>query len=665
MRSRHTWAVVAALLVPSATCITDPIPLKRSEIAERFWGGLSEDPANCLRQTIHLLKRIFGSENIVAQRHTLAIKPGVFKVDVYDLVAIHSELIDGVDEVRRAELLGTADALITGPFVDGCIDISEPGHTWYCSVRHAVEQIAVDLLKQVCTMQIETNDFTAAFYTARRVLAFIPTDPEARTRVWELGQKAKILHLNDILTADEDVEDVMERIASRQRRGIKITGRERKLFDSVLDERITGLSVADRKRLYRLSVLPYAFSQALAYSVGNASRSVLERFYALNLITPSHTDFLMPDLIRESANHRLRATQKLAVQQSLVISCITWLEADAPIPSDGTGMFSSRNSATIALSNAVSFMLTRPLSERTFLLLDLCRAKQYVSVAAAATDFIARSLTADQPLNLRRLSLQWLAAMSRANRKFEEAARLYEQALECCLEYDACHNPFHKCGWQSTASLYGQASMAWHHAGDADRALLYNDSEYNLVTGYSDLLWAASCLRIRSEILSALGRYSEMLECLNQAMRIYHNANPADLTLAECHYLLGTALVKKEHFAEALSSIQISLDIRLQAADISGIGQCLCVLAEIRAQEGNLAEAQAHVLHAISLYENSARHAGKAAAQIILGDIHANQGRTEAARTAYNSALNFWQTENHERWCSICRSKIARLLPAC
>ncbi len=655
LQSRMSWCVLAALILPEAlgkAPLGGAYTLSRQELANMFWAD-SLDPRHCLRQVISILKSAFGDERLYVDRSRIGILAGSLVSDVGRIRQLYEESRNAASSQNRIDLLTSADALIGGALLEGYIENIDSGFEWYSSAAAEVTTLLLKVLVDYRETQEAAGDLRGAFGSALRVLQLNPSNRAASERVWDLGRITDQTALISSHVGTEQYPFLPSHIANRARKGLPLSSRENRQFEAAFEIRRERLGVRTRNTLPTLALLTAPFSQELAMCACGASPTILNELAASGFVEQDATLYHFSDSVRVCAQKRTRPEMRRRVGDRLFEACYAYLVSWINIGKPPSGVFRSLPDALPYLSESVTWLVSQSPFRLQIDYLNLLRASGLLYLASPGIPWLTSLLGSGDHTQVQRYwTAECLGKLFAASGQYEQAADSYRIALELV---PALENK------QLVAATHANLAIAYHHAEVPDKALLHNSVSIDKYRDLGLLAGVAGGYHFRAEILMALGDYTAVLDCLDQAQNVYSRMEGAHLGLAECLYWTGEALIRLERGDEALDAMEQSLRLRLDGDDLTGAGHCLAAMGNLHGLQGRYGEARAHILHAMALHSGKLDEPSRVAALGNLGDVYLMEGQLEKARTAYVEGLEYWKSVGHVRWSQRFTDRLARI----
>ena len=484
-----------------------------------------------------------------------------------------------------------------------------------------------------------------------RVLKLQPTSQIARDRVWELGSRAHIVVAADTLSPDDDFDELLPELNRRLKRGASISSRESTLFNRLLDERLKYLSQKELQKLYKLAMLPDEFMPELAHALCGASNQQLSKMMHLKLVAPTSMGCRFLEPVRSALLQKLTLLERRRTLLRLHAICVEFVKLPADLFQGGS-LFPNRSSAEVTVAKIAEELARDPGNVDVVLdFITVAASSGYGNAVYPMRNWVLGVLSdAETPQGIY-LSVCCMGMLELGVENYAQATEICEKWLPTCTAFSI----------HQELQITGILTIAWHRMGDTEKALDFSGREAALCRTLNLQLGVASSLRFRAELLGAAGRTDEMFSCLHQALEIYTRIETAPLTLAECNYQMADALIRACRHSEAYSYLERALEVRTHLNDVTGMAQCLCLLAEVRAFQNHEPEALMHVNHAILLCDAIHKPANRAAALLIKSSILNTLGLSAEAVHCARQALSYWESVSHPRWIHKCQNQLAQL----
>jgi tetratricopeptide (TPR) repeat protein len=643
LRSRKSWAVLAALLLESPHPAESSVGLTRSHISNMFWPD-SANGRDSLRQVIYSLRSWFGNDLIAGKDGSIRIEASRFVTDIRVIEEIASRIGSGsCTDGQRLEMLHEVFRLAKGEFLEGCIDYADPAFEWYAKVKLRIERRIVKLLAQYCDLLEQRGHNQDAFLVARKIVRYSPGEQRAEIKAAMLAREAGLL----IKHPGRAAANMQERLEFESR----ALANER-LKHASMAQRIGTLKPSDRAQLRSLCELAQPFTAAMAKAACHTTGTALDRLHNTGLLENSipHTYSVInhqmvcnaiPATIKKRRTIWLRAAE----------ATIKWLYEPQTRGQFEHNLFPNDPMASSTIRLLLERFTTFGPGEPVLFLIDqACQHgyRQLVSPCIPLLEELSDSNHLDTAMKA--LIFHTRAQIASSDGHFGQAALLLERGLE-----------LHSQNEETNYALLVGLPVAWHHAGCFVRALHWCRAGYEAARASNDLTEMARFMRFMAEIHSVNSDITPVLDCLNQALLHYRESGKhSPLSAAECYYQMAIAHLKVGQLDAALAEADEDYLVRREYNDDVGTAQCAAVYAEICLARGDCGQALAHIEHALLIYQNNDKPASIAASLITRGDILMGMHKHSEAACDYREALTYWKEQGHERWIKICESRLTR-----
>jgi tetratricopeptide (TPR) repeat protein len=616
----------------------------RQDLALRFWED-KLDPRVHLRQSLALLRRVFGPDCFAADRDTVRALPGCFVTDIEQMLAAYRSALSAEAAEERLRWFGAAEERISGDFLEGCVGPGDAAEPWVLSRRAEVRSRAAQMRLAYIEMLLEAGQQPAALEMALRVLQWQPDHQKARRYAQELARQTGDTIFLDGVPAESDLGAVLDHLRARPAYALTLT--EAGLFRQLFDAEFESLSEPLRKSLMRLAVFPAPFSPALATAVCRVPKTAIVALGKTPLLAANDGLFSLPELVRRAVWRRTPSRVRRQQQRCLTRVCEAWLIASRGEGGESAAPpFRDRSEAEPFLETVLEHVLRQPPSEGTLRFL-LCLPPTLATRAVPYMEEAGCSPTVDPELRCRFGAEA--ARLLLFQRVFTRAADGYEWLAELPAES-------HEAAWRAEMSF--GAAVARHHAGDSQTAIAHLVRARELHEAHGNAQEVASCLRFLAEIQNHLGHYDEALRSCESALAVRRAVSPRGAAVADALFWRGATLYRLERSAEAAATIEEALAIWQEQRDDTGIGHCLRLLGRLRCAEGRYAEGCAHVEHAILLHERAGDEGSRIAALVALGDARLASGRSLDAEAAFKEALAFYEASQSRDGVDALRARL-------
>ncbi|MCS6908424.1 MAG: BTAD domain-containing putative transcriptional regulator [Anaerolineales bacterium] len=172
------------ILLMARLLLSEGLPIRRSQLAQAFWPGTSEEQARTnLRKLLHLLRKAFPplEEFFELDQQTIRLKKGVhLRSDVGEFRAVLQRISPSLSENEIITELQKAVHLYHGEFLPGFYD------EWVLALREELQQFYLAAVKKLSDSYEEKADYETAIEHVQRLLRHNPLDEALYQRLIHL-----------------------------------------------------------------------------------------------------------------------------------------------------------------------------------------------------------------------------------------------------------------------------------------------------------------------------------------------------------------------------------------------------------------------------------------------------------------------------------------------
>jgi len=646
-QAKETWAVLAALVLPTPVGAHTPQPQRRQALAERFWAD-KDDPRVHLRQSLTYLTKLFGEDCFRADRETVQVVAGRFVTDIEQMLTAYREALASDLLEERLRLLAEATSFIRGDFLEGCLQPGDCGESWMLRLRAEIRGVVVRILTASMETLTVAEMFPAAIEVACRLLEWQPDHKQVRERMRELLDKTGRTALNYESGATADFPELMERL--RTKPGNHITMTEMHLFTVGFKAEMQALPLRSHTAFLRLSVFPAPFSAEMAQAVCGVSASKLRILAKTPLLESRADGYALPDIVQAATWRQVPATTRQHLHKRLSGLCEGWVRRAARPPSTLLPPFTSTAQAEPFLQAALAWNLRQPPNYDRISF--VCNMHQLGllppgGAAPAYLEYACRHETL--PIEWRRVAGLHAGTIYLDRGEYPQAIYAFEQTLD--LFASEPENPY-------VPRMHFYLSLAFHYGGNSQASLAHlgqAKAHYLRHGGHVDL---GQCLRFQCEVQASQGNNEEALTACEEAVQIRREFGQGRDSVADALYWKGVLLWKLGRPGEASDCFEEALSSWQETNDTTGIAFCLRMMGRLRSAEGRFAEARAHLEHAILLHERKEDPGSRIAAVAALADNYSAEGRLTKASTLYMECLAYSETQQDSESADRFRARV-------
>ncbi len=643
LRSRETWAVLASLTLPALLRGAPPSAMGRETLADRFWDDSAiVEPRTHLRQCLASLRKAFGESCLMADRHTVQAAPGGFLTDIELALDAHRKALQATHVEERLHWLTLAEAQIRGEFFEGWTPDSAEAEIWLLQLRTEVHSRLLPVLLLLADTLEETLNLVAAFDIARRILQFQPGHAAARQKALRLatatGQQ-EVLHLL------EQTANFRETVARFRAGGLDTAIlKDQRRVQSLFAQEINTLAPGLRKALLRLSVLPATFSAEIAGRVCRVPFQTLQALAQTPMLEDKQDLFVLPLVVRQCAWKLLRPANRRLMRKRLAQVCI---EAIATHTRESTvpALFGSDEQVRPLLREALQWVLEQRLTAAHIGFINMLR---YCGLNDLALDGVSSLQQALEDATLpdeTRLNAGMCAAHILMH------AGDYAASLVSLQRMSPLVKALSDLHWMATVAA--TMMMTYSALGEWELAReqgLQAEAIYRQIGNHRG---ETHCIRVQAEVALQSGEPESALRRCDEVLNL-RTSDPLDRdAIADARYWKARILYGLQRWGEAEFEVEEALSLWQDSGDTK-VGLCLCVLGQIHAAQGRLAEARFHLEHALLLHRRTPMDRHRSAAAEALGDLFHATGHAVEAHTLYAECLDYY------RKCAL-QDRISRL----
>jgi tetratricopeptide (TPR) repeat protein len=175
--------------------------------------------------------------------------------------------------------------------------------------------------------------------------------------------------------------------------------------------------------------------------------------------------------------------------------------------------------------------------------------------------------------------------------------------------------------------------------GRLDDALHYYQRALRALEQIGGSLWVMGAINLNLGATHVRrGETATAFEHLERSRELFERAKVRDL-LPEMHRRLAEAHLLQGATAEARRDAETSLALAQELSMLAEQGQTLRVLGTLAEQEGQLEEAEEHLLRSIGILTDVGENYGLACAQLSLAELYRRQGQAERAEPLLAACL--------------------------
>lgn len=442
------------------------------------------------------------------------------------------------------------------------------------------------------------------------------------------------------MRALEQVRSFREAVGRFPKQGLNaITLDAGRLFQSLFQAELQTLLPGLQKTFLKLSILPAPFVAEIAQKVCRASLADLQALAKTPFLQQVGDTFVLTDIVRDCAWKLLDTSTCRRLRRRLALFCVETLAASNAPSGTVPAPFTTPLQAEPFLRPALQWILEQSPQPRYLGFIDMLRHCGLNDLALIGISYL-QSIGAEPsfPPEVRLEARVAAAYMLMAKDRHVLAVIELEAAVPIAEALPTSSRQ---------TALYGTLMMTCHYAGDSERAVGYGLKALTECRLHSDFAGEAHILRFLGEIHTHLGDFTQALRYCEAALKLRREKEDPASRLADALYWKAKSLFRLDRRAASLDTVTEALSLWQQEGDATGVAFCLRLLGQVRCAEGQVAEAQAHLEHAVLIHGQTGIEVNRIAALEVLGDVFHAARRYPEARTLFQECLSFYEVKSH------------------
>lgn len=634
LRSRHTWALLASLLM-------EPETVNREVLAARFWPNAPQDRKS-LGMCLVSLRKAFGSGCFITDRDTVRVRRAAFETDWERVESLRDAARAASDPYERRVGLRAAAALLRGRFIEGA-DTLECGDAFLRVWGARCDTLGADTLLELARNEEEGNEPDVAYETLGRALRRSPENGGVARSLWRSAQETGREKQARRLLAELGAEDLLT--APHPKQSAPAAARP-------------PLPAALSHVLESLAIFAGAFPPDLARGLdADATPDVLAALAAAGRLHREETGdggawFVVPVPERETIRVRLSGERLHSLGRAYFRVIRRRLVAAhdelRPYTINERGAALARYEPHFVA--VLADMLRKKPTAGRLEVIGILYSFGFAVLAASSRDWMERAAGDDTLPDTLRDNAKWMAGQFAYDRLDFAAAAVWfgRRTVGVTLPGDL----------EAQVAQLNALAMACHHAADYAGADLYARESLRLAEMLGQGLTLARSLYVFAEVIYSTGFPREALVASARHVSILRRHDDR-LDLATGLYQHGVILHHAGERDAAIRAANDAIALYHAVGDHGGIADCLRLLATLRCELGAFGEAFVFAVQAREIYERLGVSASVAAMDEVFGDLHRAQGDHYAARKRYAASLSHWESVRHPRWITRLRKRLA------